>query len=137
MRPGMQEMIIAAVPVIIAILPSAALACGACIEDKVAATYDHAVIARAAERHHLVVFCEVSGPFAPATAVELAASAVRVKGLVPGSVRTSLTPSAVSFVVDPAAQSPAAAAADLQRRARVPGLRLTVVKTMQGFRFID
>ena len=37
-------------------------ACGVCDEDKVAATYDHAVVRRANLQGRVMVFCEVRGP---------------------------------------------------------------------------
>ena len=37
------------------------LACGVCAEDKMAATYDHAVVQRAAAQKRLVVYCDVQG----------------------------------------------------------------------------
>ena len=43
-----------------------ARACGHCIEDKVAATYDYSVLTRAAHDGHVVVFTEVRGPAAGA-----------------------------------------------------------------------
>jgi hypothetical protein len=42
--------------------PATALACGACDEDKIAATYDHAVIDAAIARHRQVVFVAIDGP---------------------------------------------------------------------------
>ena len=36
--------------------PMTAIACGACVEDRVAATYDHAVMTQAVARHHVLVF---------------------------------------------------------------------------------
>ena len=41
------------------LLAQAALACGYCVEDKIAAAYDHAVVVRAADRHHQVAFLSI------------------------------------------------------------------------------
>lgn len=86
-------------------------ACGVCDEDKVAATYDHAVVERAASKGRVVVFCEVRGPL---DARRLRAAARRVKGIDPASVRTSAQPAALSFALDGGRRSPQAAVDALQ-----------------------
>ena len=45
----------------IAIASGSAYACGACIEDKVAATYDHAVVTKATAKGQVVVFGTFDG----------------------------------------------------------------------------
>ena len=72
-----------------AIAPAASLACGACVEDKVAATYDHAVVERAAASGDVMVFCEVTGPL---DAQHLKQAMRRVHGVRPQSVRVSAQP---------------------------------------------
>ncbi len=103
-------------------------ACGACAEDKVAATYDHATVTAAAAARKLVVFCEVSGT-REFTRVRQAAQ--RTKGVQAASVRVSKDPSAVSFVIDPALQTPQSAVKSVQ--AAMPrGGKLAIVKVMGG-----
>jgi len=58
----MQHAWIALAGALVAIAPAASLACGACDEDKIAATYDHAVIDSAVARHRQVVFVAIDGP---------------------------------------------------------------------------
>ena len=71
--------------------PALGLACGACDEDKVAATYDHAVIDAAIARHRQVVFVAIDGPVDPQRiGTRLAAAAAKVSGIQPGTLRTSL-----------------------------------------------
>jgi len=41
---------------------SSAIACGHCIEDKVAAVYDHAIVAKAVHEKHVVAFFGIEGP---------------------------------------------------------------------------
>ena len=96
--------------VLLAVAP-AAWACGVCIEDKVAATYDHEVVLRAAAKGKVMVFCEVAGPL---DGRQVRRAARKVRGLDPTSLRTSLQPAAVSFALD-AKQSPQAAVSALQR----------------------
>jgi len=102
----------------------AARACGACIEDKIAATYDHGVVQQAAARGRVVVFCAIDGPF---DARRIKASVANVRGVDAASLRSSAQPGALSFAIDPARQTPQRAVDALQRS--VPaGTRLVVVK---------
>jgi hypothetical protein len=102
-----------------------ALACGVCVEDKVAATYDHAVVQRAAARGQVVVFCEIVGPV---DAARIRKAARSVAALDADSVRVSEVPAAISFVVD-AKQSPQAAASAIQR-GLAKGIELKVLRLM-------
>jgi hypothetical protein len=83
-------------------LPLTAAACGVCIEDKVAATYDFGVVAQATKNGHAVLFYELAGalPQDPKTAEAIAAAAAKIAGVERGSVRVSLQPAALSVVVD-------------------------------------
>ncbi len=106
--------------------PLLAWSCGICDEDKVAATYDHGVISRAAAARQTVVFVGVDSPVEPqAFAKRVASAAPRVRGVLRGSVRIAIAPVAFSFVLDPAVQTPAAAVAELRRVLNTdPGLRI-------------
>ena len=80
-----------------------ALACGYCVEDKIAATYDHAVVTRALAKHHHVVFFHVEGAL-PAgepgkRLLERAASGTL--GVDAGTVRVSEDNLTLSFAFDP------------------------------------
>ena len=79
---------------------TAALACGYCVEDKIAATYDHAVVTQAFARKHHVVFLHVDGAVTSRAAFERAAYAA--PGVDAGSVRVSSDLLTVSFAYDPA-----------------------------------
>jgi hypothetical protein len=108
------------------LLCSASLACGACAEDKVAATYDHAVVRQAAASGDVMVFCEVGGPL---DAARLKTAVRGVRGVRPRSVRVSAEPAALSFAIEPTVHSPQAAV-ELMQRAAAPGMRLTIVRLM-------
>jgi len=109
---------------LVAIAPAASLACGACVEDKIAATYDHAVVERAAASGDVMVFCEVTGPL---DAQHLKQAMRRVHGVRPQSVRVSTQPRAMSFAVDRKASSPQDAVGAAQR-SLPPGTRLAIVR---------
>jgi hypothetical protein len=109
---------------LLALAPEA-WACGVCVEDKVAATYDFAVVQRAAAQGRVVVFCELKGPI---QAAKIRKAATEVRGVDRASVRISGEPGALSFVIDPARQSPEAAVMDLQRQ--LPDIRVGIVRLM-------
>ena len=101
---------------LIGMWPVLAWSCGVCDEDKVAATYDHAVMSRAAAARQTVVFVAVETSVEPrAFARRIASVAPRVNGILRGSVRTAVAPVAFSFVLDPAVQTPVSAVAELSR----------------------
>jgi hypothetical protein len=107
-----------------AIAPSASQACGACVEDKVAATYDHGVVERAAASGEVMVFCEVIGPL---DAQRLKEAVRRVRGVKPQSVRVSEQLAAMSFAVNPRVRSPQGAVETAQR-GMASGTRLRIVR---------
>lgn len=110
----------------------AAQACGVCVEDKIAVAYDHAVVTRAAAQKHVVVFTAIDGMAgAEDLARDASAAAKRAKGVDRDSVRSASAPVALSFALDPRAQSPEAAVADIEKRARTPGLKLTVLRVVR------
>jgi len=74
-----------------------AQACGYCVEDKIAALYDHAVVSRALAAKHEIVFMHVEGS-ATRQALERAANAA---GADRGTVRVSADLLTVSFAFDP------------------------------------
>ena len=119
---------ILALALLAALAPGASRACGACVEDKVAAAYDHAVVQGAAARGDVVVFCEVQGS---ADVQRLKRSTQRLRGVRPDSVRASAEPPSLSFVVDPKLRSPQAAVAAAERAAP-GGTRLTIIRLLDA-----
>ena len=107
-----------------AIAPPTSLACGACVEDKIAATYDHGVVERAAASGKVMVFCEVIGPL---DAKHLNAVMRRVRGVKPQSVRVSVQLAAMSFAVDPTVRSPQDAVETAQH-SMASGTRLRILR---------
>lgn len=107
--------------------PPAAQACGTCVEDKIAATYDYAQVQRAAAAGRAVVYCEVAGPW---DAARLEAAARKVRGLDTKSLRLSREPAALSFALDTRKQSPQAAVLALQVAAPA-GTRIGIVRVVR------
>lgn len=114
-----------------------ARACGQCAEDKIAATFDAAVRARAARLGHVVVYTEVRGPAvgAPPSLREFIRRAVAATpGVDPGSVRVSLEPPAAAFACDPRTHAPARVIAAANPRLAARRLSLAVIKVDDGRR---
>ena len=85
---------------------AAAIACGYCVEDRVAATYDHSVIVRSLERRHEVAFFAIEGQIAtsPHLDREIQNALESTGGVDRGSARVSLPAGSLSFAYDPARQ---------------------------------
>jgi len=112
-----------------------AAACGHCLEDKIAATYDYAVLAAAARHGHVVVFAELRGPAAgasPALRAWVRRALAALPGVDPGTVRVSLDPPAASFACDPARGAPARLVAAASPRLAAKGLSLVTLKIDPG-----
>jgi hypothetical protein len=80
-----------------------AIACGHCIEDKVAAVYDYAVVMKALERKHHVAFFAIDGPLVADEAAYRAITAIlaSARGVDKGSARVSVESASLSFGFDP------------------------------------
>jgi hypothetical protein len=116
----------------LALAAGGAQACGVCIDDKVAAAYDHAIVSRALERGQVVVFAEVRGRGTAADFVGAARrAAARVPGVAKASVRAAEAPAALSFALDARVRSPAEALAAVEKGAAAAGLRLELLKVMR------
>jgi len=95
-----------------------ALACGYCVEDKIASTYDHASVTHAVGIGHHVVFFHLDGPLPQKDASRraLAAAAESVPGVDRGSVRVALDTFTLSLAFDPRRTSLAALQGALDAR---------------------
>lgn len=80
-------------------ISSSVYACGVCIEDKVAATYDHAIVHQAIASHRQVIFVALEGRDAALAGARIVSAARRVPGTEPASVRYAAAPPAFSFAL--------------------------------------
>ena len=116
----------------LALSAAGAFACGVCIEDKVAAAYDHAAVQQALGRGEVVVFAEVRGRGAAKDFVAAARDAAkRVPGVTAQSVRAADAPASLSFSVKPQSRSPEAALAAIERAASTSAVRLELLKVLR------
>ncbi len=117
----------------VALVPFAASACGVCIDDRIAATYDHHVATQAAGHHHAVVFASMTANADARVVVrEARRAAGRVRGVDAGTVRSAAEPLGLSFAIDPKVQTPARALADIERGVAVPGFTITLLRVVRA-----
>src|SRR6185436_11891395 len=109
-----------------------ALACGVCVEDKMAAVYDHAVIGKALGQKHHVAFFHVDGSLVAGGAtkrmlekvVEASPSADK------GSARVSVESASLAVAFDPQRSSVVALQQDLERRLGTRKLSLMLIQVL-------
>jgi len=80
-----------------------AAACGHCVDDKVAAAYDHAVVQRARAQGREVAFfsLELAQPATRDTEAVIRRAIERIPGVERGSVRVALEAGGLSLAFDP------------------------------------
>ncbi|HWA13020.1 MAG TPA: hypothetical protein VHA15_07995 [Burkholderiales bacterium] len=107
-------------------------ACGHCIEDRVAAVYDHAVVKEALERRHKVAFFALQGPVTSGEVTKrtVVTTAESLRGVDKGSVRVSVEPAAVALAFDPSRISLPAILGPLEAALARRGLTLAPVQVM-------
>ncbi len=110
----------------------AALACGFCIEDKIAAVYDHRVVVQAVAQKHHVAFFGLDGRLAgsAAEARNLERIVGTAFGVDPGSVRVSIESAALSVAFDPATVSFGTLHRSVQKKLTPRGLALLPLRVM-------
>ena len=109
-----------------------ALACGFCIEDKVAATYDHTVVTRALDRGQDVLFLEIdqTEPASKEHWRYLVAVVKATAGVQRDSIRTSLAPATLSFAWNRSSGSPAAALPRINKALEKRQLKLVLIRVL-------
>lgn len=120
----MKSFLFAVFSALIFSLPISALGCGACIEDKLAVTYDYDVVQTAHARQQTVVFCDVKDRVATD---KLRRATASVRGVNAKSIRISSEPAALSFALDTKVQSPEAAIAKISE-ALQGKIRLSIIR---------
>ena len=115
------------------VLAAQAFACGHCVEDRVAAAYDHGVVMHALERRHEVAFLAIEGKLAANRKLRnaLTAALESTRGVDRGTSRVALEQASLSFAYDPEGQQPLAAIIrSLQRKLASSGLRLSMLRVV-------
>ena len=112
-------------------LAEVALACGYCVEDKIAAAYDHSVVVRAAERQHKVAFLSVEGVHAKTLEGTFIRAVQSTPGVDAGSVRVSLEGGALSFAFDPSRHSLSSIVEGIQKKVAAKGVEVSVLRVLR------
>ncbi len=117
---------------VLALSATTALACGFCVEDKLAAVYDHALVNRALGARHHVAFCGIEGVVAGRAAQrgEITRALDAIAGVDRGSVRVSLEHATLSFAFDPARAPLPAVLRAARRTLAARGLTLVPLRVM-------
>jgi hypothetical protein len=109
-----------------------ALACGYCVEDKVAAVYDHAVVVRALERRHEVAFLAIEGTIPQRGDVlrSIESELSAVKGIDRGTARVSLESASLSFAYDPRQAGLGPVLRAVEKTLAAKGLSLSILRVI-------
>ncbi len=105
-------------------------ACGFCIEDRIAAVYDHGVVQAAVARHRHVAFLGFANAPNPASRKAIVQTAEGIPGVVSGSVRISIDSSALSFAFDPTALPASQLVEKLNARLTKRGMSITLLQDL-------
>ena len=108
---------------------SAAHPCGYCVEDKIAAVYDHGAVMQAIGRRQTTVFFFIDGPIRESRS-RLHALAESTPGVQHGSVRVSVEAASLALAIDPRRANLATVQNRLEKKLRPLGLSLLVMQTM-------
>ena len=117
-----------------AVAGPAALACGVCVEDKIAAVYDHAVVAQALDQKHHVAFFHIDGPLAPGDATRrwLEAAVASTAGVDKGSTRVAADTLTISLAFNPRHTSLGALQNALDKKLAAKNLSLMPLRVIDG-----
>ena len=112
------------------LLAHGALACGYCVEDKIAAAYDHAVVVSALDRRHEVAFLSMEGGPPKGQERAIAGAVESVAGVDRGTVRVSIEDGAVSFAFDPARAPESSIVGSVRKKLAAKGARTSLLKVL-------
>jgi hypothetical protein len=109
---------------------SSALACGVCVEDKIAAVYDHAAVLQALAAKRTVVFFHIDGKLVvdERSKRSIAAMARATPGVDPASVRVSCELASLALAYDPRRANLAVVQSSIERRLAPLGLSLLAMQ---------
>jgi len=111
---------------------SPVIACGHCIEDKVAAVYDHTVVAKAVHEKHIVAFFGIEGPLVVNTASkqEMQKIMSSINGVDPNTSRISLETGSISLAFNPTLLSYPALLTSLDKKLKLKKLSVFPLEVM-------
>ena len=116
-----------------AVATPVAQACGVCVEDKIAAVYDHAVVSKALAQKHCVAFFHLEGSLHAGEATRRALETISAasRGADKGSVRVSVESASLAVAFDPRRTPVMALQKDLERRLAAQNLSLMLMQVLE------
>ena len=122
MRPALAALLLAC--------PLAALACGVCVEDKIAAVYDHAAVQQAFAAKRTLVYFHIDGKLAADERTKRAISGIAraTPGVDASSVRVSCELASMALAFDPRRTSLVKVQDSLEKRLSAQGLSLLAMQ---------
>jgi hypothetical protein len=121
-----------AAALVLLLASSQAFACGVCVEDKIASTYDHAVIHRALAQKHHVAFFHIDGPL-PVNAETkrwLESAIASTAGTDKGTARVAMETLTLSVAYDPKRTSLVALQSTLEKKIAARQLSLLPMRVI-------
>ena len=112
----------------LALSSTVVIACGYCVEDRIAAVYDHALAQRTRVLKHEMIFFAWDGPLtrSEVSKQKIMTLGAAVPGVDPGSLRVSMEPAALALAFDPQRSSGPSIEAALQTKLRL--MKLSIVR---------
>jgi len=125
MRPALVALLLAC---------SQALACGVCVEDKIAAVYDHAAVHQALAAKRTVVFFHIDGKLVAdeRTRRSIASVARTTPGVDAASVRVSCELASMALAFDGRRTNLVKVQESLEKRLSAQGLSLLAMQVRDG-----
>jgi hypothetical protein len=113
-------------------IASTSIACGYCIEDKIASVYDHSVVIRSILQKHQVVFFAVDGPMPEGEPSRRALEALveSIIGADKGSARVSVEAASLSVAFNPQRATLASLERALSRKLASRGLSIAILRVL-------
>ena len=111
----------------------AALGCGYCDEDRIAAVYDHGVIGKALDRRHQVAFFAIAGPLRAAHESRriIARALASEKSIDLPSLRVSVDAASLSLAYDGTRISHERIRSTLNRGLAAHGMRVSILRLIE------
>ena len=114
------------------LIASSVIACGHCIEDKMAAVYDYSIVSKAVSEKHTVAFFGIEGPLVvnPASKQSLLGMINSIKGVDSNTTRIALETGSFSVAFNPNSISYAELLNSLEKRLKSKNLSLFPLDTI-------
>jgi hypothetical protein len=115
------------------LFPSAVLACGVCVEDKIAAVYDHAAVHQALAAKRTVVFFHIDGKLPADARTKRAVSEIAraTPGVDAASVRVSCELASMALAFDGRRTNLVKVQESLEKRLSTQGLSLLAMQVRE------